>query len=123
LEPLPEAFALLATPPTLSSLVFPITLDPRPAISHSMSIAAEACQLSGDTTVGAAWYTRRATIAAIYTAAELHQLYSPTTVNEFLGQLLEGSRALGTALDETGIYGKYIVDAWKGIVKSRGFLP
>lgn len=47
-----QAFALLATPPTLSSLVFPLTLDPRPAISHSMSIAAEACQLSGDTSVG-----------------------------------------------------------------------
>lgn len=99
----------------------------------------------------AAWYTRRATIAAIYTAAgmlhsysnpylqhgiqyrwsdardygflELHQLYSPTTANEFLDQLLEGSHALGTALDETGIYGKYIVDAWKGIIKSRGILP
>ena len=47
-----QAFALLATPPTLSSLIFPLTLDPRPAVSHSMSIAAEACQLSGDTSVG-----------------------------------------------------------------------
>ena len=47
-----QAFALLATPPTLSSLIFPLTLDPRPAITHSMSIAAEACQLSGDTSVG-----------------------------------------------------------------------
>jgi len=44
-------------------------------------------------------------------------------VNEFLDQLLEGSQALGTALDETGIYSKYIVDAWKGIIKSRGIPP
>jgi len=47
-----QAFALLATPTTLSSFVFPPTLDPRPAISHSMSIATEACHLSGDTSVG-----------------------------------------------------------------------
>ena len=47
-----QAFALLATPPTFSSLIFPLILDPRPAISHSMSIASEACQLSGDTSVG-----------------------------------------------------------------------
>jgi len=47
-----QAFALLATPPTFSSFIFPLTLDPRPAISHSMHIAAEACQLSRDTSVG-----------------------------------------------------------------------
>ena len=61
--------------------------------------------------------------ACDYDFVELHQLYSPTTVNEFLDQLLEGSQAVGTALDETGIYSKYIVDAWKGIIKSRGILP
>ena len=53
---------------------------------------------------------------------ELHQLYSPTTAHEFLDRLLEESRALGKAFDETGIYGKYIVDAWKGIIRSRGIL-
>jgi len=53
---------------------------------------------------------------------ELHQLYSPTTAHEFLDGLLEESRALGKAFDETGIYAKYIVDAWKGIIKSRGIL-
>ena len=47
-----QAFALLATPPSFSSLIFPLTLDPRPAISHSMHIAAEACQLSGDMSLG-----------------------------------------------------------------------
>lgn len=101
----------------------------------------------------AAWYTRRATVAAIYTAAgtslfffdpylrygvrdmnllmsffcdhgflELHQLYSPATAHEFLDRLLDESRTLGTALNETGIYAKYIVDAWKGIIRSRGIL-
>jgi len=53
---------------------------------------------------------------------ELHQLYSPSTVHEFLDRLLEESQALGRAFDETGIYGKYIVDAWKGIIRSRGIL-
>jgi hypothetical protein len=54
---------------------------------------------------------------------ELHQLHSPTTAHDFLDRLLAESQALGTALDETVIYGKYIVDAWKGIIRSRGILP
>lgn len=58
-----------------------------------------------------------------YDFLELHQLHSPTTMHEFLDQLLGESRALGTALDETSIYAKYIVDAWRGIIKSRGILP
>ena len=60
--------------------------------------------------------------ACDYGIVELHQLYSPTTVHEFLDRLLEESRALGTVLDETGVYGKYVVDAWKGIIRSRGIL-
>lgn len=55
--------------------------------------------------------------------AELHQLYSPSTAHDFLDQLLEESQSLGRAVDETVIYGQYIVDAWKGIIKSRGILP
>lgn len=54
---------------------------------------------------------------------ELHQLYSPATAHGFLDRLLEESQTLGTALDETVIYGKYVVDAWKGIIRSRGIVP
>lgn len=54
---------------------------------------------------------------------ELHQLYSPATAHDFLDRLLEESRTLETALDETVIYGKYIMDVWKGIIRSRGILP
>ena len=55
--------------------------------------------------------------------AELHQLYSPATAHDFLDRLLEESEAVGKALDETVIYGKYIVDVWKGIIRNRGILP
>ena len=55
-----------------------------------------------------------------YDFVELHQFHSPITVHGFLGQLLGESRALGTALDEN--YVKCIVDAWRGIIKSRGMV-
>lgn len=136
-----------------------------------MSIAVEACQLSGDTSPGVrrSWsissssllhnsfpfvisgflvhpagynssYIRCSRYAILnlylrcdtrcewsdardYDFVELHQLHSPKTVHEFLDRLLGESRALGTALDETSIFAKYIVDAWRGIIRSRGILP
>ncbi|KAF9563204.1 hypothetical protein CPC08DRAFT_706133 [Agrocybe pediades] len=64
---LPEAFALLASPP--SGLP---PLDPRPALKHAACVADEACYVIGDESLRLDWYARRASIAAIYSASELH---------------------------------------------------
>ena len=69
-----------------------------------------------------AWYTRRATVAGVYLAAELHQLTSPDTAAAFLDYLLAHSGAAEEALREASLYGSYILDSWKGIAKSRGLL-
>lgn len=67
-----------------------------------------------------AWYTRRATVSGIYLAAELHQLTSPNTTVSFLDDLLAHSGAAEEAVREVSLYGSYILNSWKGIVKSRG---
>ena len=67
-----------------------------------------------------AWYTNRASIAAIYAAAELHQLTSPTTAHTFLDSLLKSSAALKKSVEEVGTYSDYIVRSWAGIIKSWG---
>ncbi|KAJ8519046.1 hypothetical protein ONZ45_g3948 [Pleurotus djamor] len=92
---LPEAFALLGSPP---SAIPP--LDPVPALKHALSVADEACYLSGDATTQTSWYARRIALAGVFSAAELHQLASPTTAPAFLDSLLESSNKVHQALDE-----------------------
>ncbi|KAL6302398.1 hypothetical protein BKA93DRAFT_736970 [Sparassis latifolia] len=113
LSHLPEAFALLASPST----AFP-PLDPMPALKHAAKVADEACYISGDTTN--AWYARRASLAAIYAAAELHQLTSPHTAYTFLDGLLDTSSKVESSLGEADLFASYIGRSWAGIIKSRG---
>ncbi|CCL99304.1 uncharacterized protein FIBRA_01320 [Fibroporia radiculosa] len=112
---LPEAFGLLISPP---SGVPP--LDPSPALKHVASIADEACHIVGDTSLGLSWYARRASVAAVYGAAELHQLASPATAYEFLESLLSSSSNIENTLVNTEAYAKYIGRSWAGIIKSSG---
>ncbi|KAI0303676.1 hypothetical protein B0F90DRAFT_1815975 [Multifurca ochricompacta] len=95
LDYLTEAFALVASP----GLGIP-PLDLRPAVQHAASIADEACRVAGDTSIGPSWYTKRATLAAIYTAAELHQLASPQTAPGFLGSLFDSASDMQSVLSE-----------------------
>ncbi|KAJ8472774.1 hypothetical protein ONZ45_g16536 [Pleurotus djamor] len=97
---LPEAFALLGSPP---SAIPP--LDPVPALKHAFSVADEACYLSGDATTQTSWYARRIAVAGAFSAAELHQLASPTTAPAFLDSLLESSNKVHQALDESSSTG------------------
>ncbi|THH15339.1 hypothetical protein EW146_g5127 [Bondarzewia mesenterica] len=98
---LPEAFALLVSP---TSGLPP--LDVRPALRHTASIADEACQIVGDASVGPSWYVRRASLAAIYSAAELHQLTSPETAHAFLDSLLASATSIHNAVNETEIFSR-----------------
>ncbi|KZP22772.1 hypothetical protein FIBSPDRAFT_824255 [Athelia psychrophila] len=114
---LPEAFALLASP---TSGLPP--LDPRPGLRHAGKVADDACWITQDAASGASYYTRRTSLAAIYAAAELHQLTSPSTAYHFLDSLLDASSKLGTAIEETSMFAQYVLKGWAGIIKSRGVL-
>ncbi|KAH0833081.1 hypothetical protein J3R83DRAFT_12073 [Lanmaoa asiatica] len=125
LEHLPEArslsfprlaFALLAT----SSSVLP--LDPSPVLVHAARVADQACWIAKPHAKEMEWYTRRATVSGIYLAAELHQLTSPNTAASFLDDLLANTGAAEEAVREVSLYGSYILNSWKGIVRSRGFI-
>ncbi|KAI0685973.1 hypothetical protein BC835DRAFT_1513650 [Cytidiella melzeri] len=113
---LPEAFATLATP-----LGFHL-LDPNPALKHAASVAEEACAITQDTSIGPSWYARRASLAAIYTAAELHQFKSPETAYDFLVDVLQGSSKIDNAISDVGQFAEYVGRSWAGIIRSRGIL-
>ncbi|KAI0312937.1 hypothetical protein OF83DRAFT_599056 [Amylostereum chailletii] len=110
LPSLPEAFALLGSP--RSGLP---PLDVRPALRHATAVADEACHIVGDTSVGPAWYAKRASLAAVYAAAELHQLTSPDTSRVFLASLLASSSSINTALTEVELFGSYVAKSWRNI--------
>ncbi|EPQ52595.1 hypothetical protein GLOTRDRAFT_117400 [Gloeophyllum trabeum ATCC 11539] len=115
LRHLPEAFALLASP------TYPLPpLDPRPGLKHAFKVADDACRIAGEATIGTDWYVRRGTLAAIYAAAELHQLTSPTTAYAFLDTLLAASATAKSSLDDVGTFANYIARSWAGIVRSSG---
>ncbi|TFK49628.1 hypothetical protein OE88DRAFT_1662174 [Heliocybe sulcata] len=115
LKHLPEAFALLASP----RYGLP-PLDPRPGLKHAFAVADEACRIAGDTTIGTAWYARRGSLTAIYSAAELHQLTSPHTAPAFLDHLLDVSSATKSTVDDAATYANYIGRSWAGIIRSSG---
>ncbi|KAJ8591759.1 hypothetical protein M405DRAFT_851237 [Rhizopogon salebrosus TDB-379] len=114
LQHLPEAFALLAS----SSPVLP--LDPTPVLKHAAGVANQACWIAHSDARELSWYTRRASVSAIYLAAELHQLTSPRTASAFLDSLLENASHAEKALDETTLFATYVWKSWKGIIKSSG---
>ncbi|KAJ7170881.1 hypothetical protein C8R43DRAFT_981412 [Mycena crocata] len=115
LEHLPEAFALLSVP---ESTILP--LDPTPALRHAARIADEACYVAADESLRLSWYTRRASLMGIYSAAELHQLTSPQSAHAFLDSLLTTSSAINSSVEDVRLYGSYIFRSWAGIIKSRG---
>jgi len=116
LEHLTEAFALLT-----SSSDIPL-LDPRPGLAHALKVADEACRITNDKTTGTAWYTRRATLGAVYGAAELHQFVSPKTAHGFLQELLDSALKAESTLNEAQIFANYIASSWAGIIRSRGLI-
>ncbi|KAF9243448.1 hypothetical protein BU15DRAFT_42938 [Melanogaster broomeanus] len=113
---LPEAFALLST----SSSVLPV--DPLPLLKHTALVADQACWIIEPHAQEMSWYTRRASISAMYLAAELHQLTSPNTAESFLDYLLQNSGAAEKAVQEVALFGFYTFKSWKGIAKSSGVL-
>ncbi|KZT19045.1 hypothetical protein NEOLEDRAFT_80797 [Neolentinus lepideus HHB14362 ss-1] len=115
LQHLPEAFAFLASP----QYGLPL-LDPRPGMKHAFMVADEACRIVGDTTIGTAWYVHRGSLAAIYSAAELHQLTSPRTAPAFLDTLLNASSAAKSAVDDAETFATYIGRSWAGIIRGSG---
>ncbi|KXN86062.1 Ubiquinone biosynthesis protein coq9, mitochondrial [Leucoagaricus sp. SymC.cos] len=125
LEHLSEAFTILASNSSFEARLGPFQLppiDPVPGIQHALRIADEACYLSGDTSSELSWYARRASLAAIYTATELHQITSPHTANHFLESLLASSSRAEKSLDEIGLFSSYLFKSCKGIIKSTGVL-
>lgn len=106
---LPEAFAVL---------VAGNVVGPAPLVEHAARVADQACWTVHPTAKELSWYARRASVSAVYLAAELHQLASPSTAERFLDDLLDNADGAEKTLDEVAVYGEYVLKSCKGILKS-----
>ncbi|KAF9450068.1 hypothetical protein P691DRAFT_811208 [Macrolepiota fuliginosa MF-IS2] len=125
LEHLPNAFASLASSLSSAAKLGPFqvfSVDPLPGLRHALRIADEACYLSADTSTELSWYARRASLCAIYTAVELHQITSPHTTSQFLESLLTSSSHLKKSFDEVGLFSSYLFKSFRAVAKSAGTL-
>ncbi|KAJ6520928.1 hypothetical protein DFH09DRAFT_1193653 [Mycena vulgaris] len=111
---LSEAFALLAAP---DSGMPPV--DPVPALRHAARVADEACHVAADQSIRLSWYTKRASLVGIYSAAELHQLTSPQSAHAFLDSLLAASNVIESSVGDVQQFSSYVYQSWAGILKSK----
>lgn len=72
-----------------------------PSLHELFLLSDEIWFLSGDKTVDASWYTKRASLASVYAATEVYQTTDQSTDNRdtaaFLERRLEEARVMGGA--------------------------
>jgi len=80
--------------------------------------------LAGDTSVDSSWYTKRASLAGIYAAAEVYQTTDRSTefrdTERFLDRRLEESRVVGGAVGSTIEWAGFQGGALVNLLRSKG---
>lgn len=81
------------------------------SLKELASLSDEIWFLSGDTSVDASWYSKRATLSSIYAAVEMYQTTDQSTDGRDTAQFLD------RRLDEARVLGS----AWKNVKEWAGF--
>ena len=88
------------------------------------ALADEIWFLSGDTAVDTSWYTKRASLSAIYAATEVFQTQDQSTefkdTEKFLDSRFEELRTLGTVTGAVGEWVGYTAMSAVNVARSRG---
>ncbi|KAF8449707.1 COQ9-domain-containing protein [Terfezia claveryi] len=96
------------------------------SISELAKLSDEILYLAGDTSVDTTWYTKRASLSAIYASTELFmtQDTSPDFICtwKFLDRRLEDIQALGKATSEVGDYFGFTANAVMNILRSKSVI-
>lgn len=95
-----------------------------PSIAELGKLSDEIWFLAGDTSVDTSWYTKRASLAAIYAAAEVYQTQDSSAgfaeterfVDARLGDLRGFEETVGSVSAWVGFQGRAVVN----VLRSRG---
>ena len=95
-----------------------------PSLKELANLADEIWFLAGDTSVDTSWYTKRASLAAIYAAAEVFQTQDRSPgfkdTERFLDERLEDLRMVGTAMSEAGEWIGFTGHSLINVLRSKG---
>ncbi|KZF21849.1 COQ9-domain-containing protein [Xylona heveae TC161] len=95
-----------------------------PSIAELARLADEIWFLAGDKSVDASWYTKRASLSAVYSSTDvfMSQDTSPDFVRtqEFLDRRIEDAQNLGSSLANLGQWGLYTGHSFVNVLRSKG---
>jgi ubiquinone biosynthesis protein COQ9 len=95
-----------------------------PSLAELARLADEMWFLAGDTSVDASWYTKRASLSAIYSASEVF-MTQDTSANfaeteQFLDARLEDTMKIGGFLGALGEWTDYTGHSVINVLRSKG---
>lgn len=96
-----------------------------PASTHELwSLADEIWFLAGDTSLDMSWYTKRASLSAVYAATEVFQTQDQSTelkdTEKFLDARLDELRRFGVARQAVGEWMGYTGMSFVNVLRSKG---
>ncbi|KAF9930880.1 Ubiquinone biosynthesis protein coq9, mitochondrial [Modicella reniformis] len=110
----PEALAVMGQPSNVPM-----------ALNHLAKIVDEIWHLAGDKSADMNWYTKRASLAVIYTTTELYMTTDKTpnyeATQKFLDRRFEDAATLGKATNEVLQIAEFGAKSVFGIITSKGF--
>ncbi|KAI9728273.1 MAG: Ubiquinone biosynthesis protein coq9, mitochondrial [Cirrosporium novae-zelandiae] len=108
-----RALALMALPSHL-----------RPSLTELANLADEIWYLAGDTSIDETWYTKRASLATIYSAADLFMTQDTSTdftdTETFLDRRLEDVNTVGGTLRDVGEWAGFQAAGLVNLLRSKG---
>ncbi|OBT64139.1 hypothetical protein VE03_06216 [Pseudogymnoascus sp. 23342-1-I1] len=112
-DKLPEALALMS-----------LFGNIRPSLHELHLLADEIWFLAGDVSVDSSWYTKRASLGAVYAASEVFMSTDASEgfgeTREFLERRFEDSRAVGEAVGGMGEWVAFQAGATVNLLRSKG---
>ncbi|KAI9797899.1 MAG: Ubiquinone biosynthesis protein coq9, mitochondrial [Piccolia ochrophora] len=80
--------------------------------------------LSGDTSVDTSWYTKRASLSAVYSSSELYMTQDKSVAfgetQKFLDRRLNDATSLGAAMSDIGGWVSFTGHAFTNVLRSKG---
>jgi len=113
MPPLPQALAIMAQPAYIP-----------PSLTELARLADEIWFLAGDTSVDTSWYTKRATLAAVYSSTELFMTTDTSPehmeTERFLDRRLEETRRVGGVVRDVGQWVGFSGASVLNVLRSKG---
>lgn len=108
-----KALALLAQPSNIPT-----------SLKHLASLSDEIWYLAGDTSVDTSWYTKRASLSAIYAASELFMTTDKSEgfveTKEFMERRFRDGQVVGGAVGSVSEWVGFTARAGVNVLRSRG---